>query len=215
MISQAISRNGALMAVFALITTGLVVLVATLTEPAIEANRQSALRASLLEVVKTRPLDAGLVDNIVPLPVDPLLGNREPQWAWIAQQDGKPVAVILPVTAPDGYGGSINLLLGINANGKISGVRVIPPHYETPGLGDKIELQKSDWILSFDGKSLTNLSPEQWAVRKDGGVFDAFTGATITPRAVVQAVHKGLQYFAAHQSDWLAPTDEDLAHVDP
>lgn len=214
MIQQAVSRNGALMAVFALITTGLVVLVATLTKPAIDANRQSALRASLLEVVQTRPLDAGLIDNTYPLPVDPLLGNREPQWAWVAKQDNKPVAVILPVTAPDGYGGSINLLLGITVNGHISGVRVIPPHYETPGLGDKIELQKSNWILSFNGKSLTNPAPQQWAVRKDGGVFDAFTGATITPRAVVQAVYKGLQYFTAHKGDWLALPKEDLAHVE-
>jgi electron transport complex protein RnfG len=106
----------------------------------------------------------------------------------------------MEATAPEGYGGAIELLVGVNANGEITGVRVVPPHNETPGLGDKIETKKSDWIYSFDGKSLTNPKPEGWAVKKDGGDFDSFTGATITPRAVVDAVYNALAWYQANRS---------------
>ncbi len=103
----------------------------------------------------------------------------------------------------DGYGGAIKVILGINPKGELLGVRVIS-HAETPGLGDKIEINKDDWITSFDGKSLENLTLEQWAVKKDGGEFDQFTGATITPRAVVQAVYLGLQQFKLHKQTILS-----------
>jgi electron transport complex protein RnfG len=111
--------------------------------------------------------------------------------------------VILQAVAPEGYGGSINLLVGIDSQGAITGVRVIPPHFETPGLGDAVEVQKSPWILSFNGKSLANTPESRWWVKKDGGEFDAFTGATITPRAVVDAVYKALQYFDANKASLL------------
>lgn len=101
------------------------------------------------------------------------------------------VTAVAFATSTNGYGGPIQLMLGVSRDGKLLGVRVIS-HSETPGLGDKIEAKKSDWIRSFDGKSLTDPGPEGWAVEKDGGVFDAFSGATITPRAVVNGVHAGL-----------------------
>ena len=92
--------------------------------------------------------------------------------------------------------------MGIDKNGEILGVRVIA-HIETPGLGDKIEISKSQWVLSFNGKSLNNLTVEEWAVKKDGGVFDQFSGATITPRKVVQAIRRGLTFFQDHQAELL------------
>ncbi len=104
-----------------------------------------------------------------------------------------------------GYGGVITLMLGVDASGAIQGVRVLS-HRETPGLADRIELDKDNWILSFDGKSLQNTGPTRWAVKKDGGEFDQFTGATITPRAIVNGVHKGLEFFRRHHDELAAPT---------
>jgi electron transport complex protein RnfG len=101
-----------------------------------------------------------------------------------------------------GYAGQIKLMLGIDAQGKILGVRVLA-HKETPGLGDKIEVKKGDWILRFDGLSLNNPLPEKWKVKKDGGQFDQFAGATITPRGVVDAIRKGLELFAAHKEQMM------------
>ena len=106
--------------------------------------------------------------------------------------------VILPTTAPDGYSGDIRLLVGIQANGAITGVRVLE-HRETPGLGDKIDARVSDWILGFDGKSLSTPLPPQWQVVKDGGEFDQLVGATVTPRAVVNAVRRALQFFDVNE----------------
>lgn len=102
----------------------------------------------------------------------------------------------------DGYGGPITLLMGVEPNGEIIGLRVVA-HKETPGLADKIELDKSEWILSFDGKSLSNTAQKQWAVKKDGGQFDQFSGATITPRAIVGGVYKYLGFFEKHSSQLL------------
>jgi len=93
-----------------------------------------------------------------------------------------------------GWGGPLNFIMAVDASGEILGVRVIT-HKETPGLADKIELEKDDWVLGFNGKSLNNTSRIQWAVKKDNGEFDQFTGATITPRAVVGGVYRGLEFY--------------------
>jgi electron transport complex protein RnfG len=119
------------------------------------------------------------------------LGRENWVTVYRARKGQQAAGVILEVVAPNGYSGNIHLLIGVLANGDISGVRVLK-HKETPGLGDKIELAKDNWILSFNLKSLESLDKHQWAVKKDGGEFDQFTGATITPRAMVQAVHKAL-----------------------
>ena len=86
------------------------------------------------------------------------------------------------------------MIIGINFDGSVAGVRVVE-HKETPGLGDKVDLRKSDWILSFNGKSLSNPHPNAWNVKKENGEFDQFTGATITPRAVIHQIAKTLEYF--------------------
>lgn len=90
-----------------------------------------------------------------------------------------------------GFSGPITILMGLDDRFNILGVRVLE-HTETPGLGDKIEIARDNWILSFDGLSLSNRPQSSWAVAKDGGEFDQFTGATITPRAIVNEVHKTL-----------------------
>ncbi len=100
--------------------------------------------------------------------------------------------------APNGYNGPIQLLIGVYANGHLAGVRVVK-HRETPGLGDAVSITYSDWILGFNDKSLSNPEPGKWKVKRDGGIFDQFTGATITPRAVVNAVHNALLYFEKNQ----------------
>jgi electron transport complex protein RnfG len=123
--------------------------------------------------------------------------HPDPVMVYRARMDDKPVAALMIVTAPDGYNGDIKILIAIDVSGVILGVRVIS-HRETPGLGDPIEIERSDWILSFNDKSLINPRDEGWAVRRDGGEFDQFTGATITPRAVVKAVHNTLLYFEAN-----------------
>ena len=126
-------------------------------------------------------------------------GSADKVTVYRARQQGVPVAALFTVTAPDGYSGRIRLIIGINADQTLAGVRVLG-HKETPGLGDKIEVERSDWILGFNGKSLQNPTDTGWAVRKDGGEFDQFTGATITPRAIVKAVKNTLAWSQQHFS---------------
>jgi electron transport complex protein RnfG len=130
----------------------------------------------------------------VPVNDQELLKLKAPDTIYIARKDGNITAFIIPTHAPDGYSGSIHSLVGVDLAGNIMGVRVIS-HNETPGLGDKVEFKKSDWVLDFISKSLNNPGSEEWHVKKDKGVFDQFTGATITPRAVVASVHNALLFF--------------------
>jgi electron transport complex protein RnfG len=195
-------KNALVLGLFAIATVGLVAVLQQATAGRIaNAEREAQVRA-LSEILPQDSYDNHLLDNSIQLH-DPLLGSKSPQTAYIAMKDGKPSAVILRATAPDGYSGAIHLLIGIHADGRLAGVRVLG-HRETPGLGDKIELAKSAWIRSFDGKSLSNPDEDGWAVKKDRGEIDQFAGATITPRAVVKAVHKALQYFDANQEQLFA-----------
>ena len=201
-ISRSMLKNALVLGLFAIATVGLVAVLQQATAERIaNAEREAQVRA-LSEILPQGSYDNHLLDNSIQLH-DPLLGSKSPQTAYIALKDGKPSAVILRATAPDGYSGAIHLLIGIQADGRLAGVRVLG-HRETPGLGDKIELAKSAWIRSFEGKSLSNPNEDGWAVKKDRGEFDQFAGATITPRAVVKAVHKALQYFDANQEQLFA-----------
>ena len=201
-ISRSMLKNALVLGLFAIATVGLVAVLQQATAGRIaNAEREAQVRA-LSEILPQGSYDNHLLDNSIQLH-DPLLGSKSPQTAYIALKDGKPSAIILRATAPDGYSGAIQLLIGIQADGRLAGVRVLN-HRETPGLGDKIELAKSSWIRSFDGRSLSNPAEDGWAVKKDRGAFDQFAGATITPRAVVKAVHKALQYFDANQQQLFA-----------
>lgn len=208
-LTEAISMNSLLLSIFAIITTGACVLTYTLSAERIEQNRQHALESRLSEVMPAKLYDNDLLNSTLTL-ADPSVTGPIYQ----ASYQGKPVGVIIPTYAPDGYGGAIELLVGILDNGSITGVRVVPPHLETPGLGDAIDIKKSDWIKSFNGQSLQATPIERWAVKKEGGDFDQFTGATITPRAVIRAVKHSLQLFEEHYSI-LIPTQQAPATAVP
>lgn len=203
-ISRSMLKNSLVLGLFAVVTVTLLALTQQITAPRIVAAERAAKSQILSQLLPLGSFDNLLQDSQVTLAVDPLLGNLSAKTAYLATLNGQPSAVILPVTAPDGYSGAIQLLVAIKANGQLLGVRVLK-HKETPGLGDKIELGKSAWIRSFDGKSLSDPTESGWAVKKDQGQFDQFAGATITPRAVIKAVHQALRYFAAHQAQLLTP----------
>ncbi|MEO4046730.1 electron transport complex subunit RsxG [Pseudomonas sp. CAU 1711] len=202
-VSRSMLKNAAVLGLFAVATVGVVAAIQQGTAPRIAAAEREAQVQALAQILPAGSYDNHLLDSSR-LVQDELLGNRNPAPAYLATLGGQPSAVILQVTAPDGYSGSIKLLVGILADGRLAGVRALQ-HRETPGLGDKIELAKSRWILGFDGQSLSQPDEAGWAVKKDGGQFDQLAGATITPRAVIKAVHKALQYFDKHKAELLTP----------
>ena len=169
------------------------------TRDAIEHRRAEDLLASLSQVIPSAIHDNDLLADPVILP----RASGGTTTVYRALRGHAVTGVAFRVTG-QGYGGAIELILGINTRGEILGARVLA-HAETPGLGDKIDIARDDWILGFDGLSLGNPTPERWAVKKDGGYFDQFTGATITPRATVAAVKRGLAFFQAHRDALLAP----------
>lgn len=188
---------------FALLAAILLGVADLATRGVIELRLQEDLQANLEQVVPAELYDNHLLKDSVLLPsADANLGAEQTE-VYLAKKQGVLNAVCFKFVAPDGYAGPISLVMGIDSNGEILGVRVIA-HVETPGLGDKIEVTKSKWVLSFNGKSLDNLTVEQWAVKKDGGVFDQFSGATITPRKVVQAIKRGLAFYKLHQAELLS-----------
>ena len=178
----------------------------------LQSTQHNAALRTLAEVLPARVFDPGLLDSTVKVADRQLLGYANPRLAHIARRAGRAEIVILPVRAPNGYGGAIELLVGVDREGVLSAVRVLS-HHETSGLGDAIELRNSRWILSFDGKSLHDPEPESWAVRKDAGAFDQFTGATVTPRAVTAAVKRALQYFSANRTRLLGDDGDGAAHA--
>ena len=172
----------------------------------IAANQRARLLASLHSVLA---LPVGEVDlNPIPLQISDaeLLGSKDPIDAFVINRDGHAQAAIIASVAPDGYNARIQLLIGIDEHGAISGVRVLA-HRETPGLGDAIDIAKSSWIEQFDGKSLDAPPLEMWAVDKDEGSFDSITGATVTPRAVVKAVKNTLLYYRDHKQELFAAAE--------
>lgn len=186
--------TGWLLALAALVGTSLMVAVNWHSKPYIAENERQVLLRSLNSVISPDTYTNNILNDVLTVHDQALLGSKEATLIYRARIDTKPVAAALTVIAPNGYSGNIYLLVGIDFNGQITGVRAVK-HRETPGLGDAIESQRSNWIESFTKKSLTNPGESGWKVKRDGGDFDQFTGATITPRAVVGAVHKALIYF--------------------
>lgn len=183
--------------IFAVIGTAIVSSTDWLTRDRIKANEIAARLKQINEIMPRQLYDNDLLHDTLTLPAGAIT-DRYPTTVYRARLAGKSVAIIMQTTAPSGYSGPIKLLVGILSDGTLNGVRVLK-HKETPGLGDKIELRKDKWILSFNGKSLHNPEKDLWKVKKDGGAFDQFTGATISPRAVTQAVRDSLIYFEAHR----------------
>ncbi len=189
---------------FTIVGTGVLAYTYDITRPAITRNEDAARLKLISETLVPGSYDNNPLHDALLLPPHQLLGTTLPSHVWRARKAGAPVALVLEATAPDGYSGNINMLVGIGAAGRIIGVRVVS-HKETPGLGDYIDIAKSAWIHIFDGKALDNPASGGWKVKKDGGQFDYMAGATITPRAVVKAVHHALEYEAAHRKELYAP----------
>jgi len=210
-IRPALDRDGVgyqtlLLGGFALAASALLVVGNLLTKGPIAEREAEDLRASLEQVIPAERHDNDLLANPMTIPNPsqrPSQGSsasRDGDEALIVYRalDGLDVTAVAFETVGQGYAGPIRVLLGIGADGRILGARVLA-HSETPGLGDKIEISRDDWITAFNGRDLTDPPPERWAVKKDGGVFDQFSGATITPRAVVAAIKSGLETFAAQR----------------
>jgi len=202
------SFNSAInLAFFSLLGTAILAFTFFQTHDIITKTEEGEKLKLIQQLLPTELFDNDIIQDKVAVPVDALLGNEDDTVAYRARLQGQPSAVILEAIAPDGYSGKIALILAIRANGEVAGVRVVS-HKETPGLGDYIELPKSEtkWILGFNGKSHAVWTEAEWKVKKDGGQFDYMAGATITPRAVVKAVHKALLYFEANRETLFAET---------
>ncbi len=189
-----------LLGLFAVVGTGMVAVTHHTTEERIIQNERDYLLRTLNSLIPPEAYDNPLYEDAIEVVSKDLLGSSKPLPIYRARKDGKPVAAILTVLAPDGYNGDIKLLVAVRYDGTIMGVRVVS-HLETPGLGDSIDADKSNWINSFRGYSLHNPDELGWHVEKDGGIFDQFTGATISPRAVVKAVYNSLKYYEQHKEE--------------
>ena len=195
---KAISRNGIILATFAIVATLVVAVVNELTKDRIAQQAQKQLLTTLNTIIDSSTYNNDIHTACVIVNDKELLGTKENLSAYLALYDDQPVAAAIETIAPDGYNGNIKLFVAITTSGEVSGVRVLS-HQETPGVGDKIEIRKNPWITSFKGQSIDNDNESQWQVKKDGGMFDQFTGATITPRAVVSAVKNTAIYFNKNQ----------------
>jgi electron transport complex protein RnfG len=194
-------RPGLLLAVVAFLGVGLLAGVHELTKHRIADQEAAALRARLAEVLDPRRHDNDLVSTVLTVTAPERLGHDRPVRVFLARLAGRPAAVVVETIAPDGYNGTIELLVGVDLAGVVTGVRVVQ-HRETPGLGDPIEARRSDWIEGFRGRSLGDPPASRWTVRKDGGDFDQFTGATITPRAVTRAIARTLALVEEKREGW-------------
>lgn len=167
---------------------------AQLTSDRIARNQQAWIKQHLDALLAPGSYDNDPLTDAITVTAPELLGSTQPVTIYRARRGGEPVAAVLRPIAPDGYRGPIELLVGVAYDGSLIGVQVLR-HNETPGLGDAFETREPQWLRRFRGLSLSNPPATRWTVRSDGGDFDAFTGATITPRAIVKAVRNSLEYY--------------------
>lgn len=186
--------SGLFLCLFAVIGTAFVAVTEDRTRAKIADNERRVLLRNLYALLPPAKLDNDIASDTRAIPASLLLGTESESLVYRARFQGEPVAVIFNSIAPNGYSGRIHLLVGVYFDGSLAGVRAVK-HAETPGLGDAIDLQKSDWMHGFESRSLNNTQSGKWKVKRDGGVFDQFTGATVTPRAVVEAVKNTLLYY--------------------
>ncbi|MDG1066354.1 MAG: electron transport complex subunit RsxG [Luminiphilus sp.] len=208
----AISRSALFLGIFAALAAALIAWTWNTTKADIERSVRAAEARQLLEIFPASTHNNSLIDDRFTLQPDtPLLELRRERSGYTVRRNDDVVGVILPATARDGYSGDIELLVGVTADGTVAGARVVS-HKETPGLGDGIDIRKSPWILNFEGRSLISPAQPDWGVKKDGGAFDQFTGATVTPRAVVAAIRRTLEYQTLHRAQLF---EEEIANNAP
>jgi len=207
---RSILISGALLGLFGILGAGLVGFSHDSTAERILENERQALLGQLGALIPADQTDNDMATDVIDVSAPEKLG-AETTRVYRAKLDGRIFAVVLSPVITQGYSGSMRLIVGVRRDGTLAGVRVLS-HRETPGLGDKVELERSDWILGFDGRSLVSPPASRWAVRRDGGDFDQFTGATITPRAVVQGVRSALEFVRANEvqlfGETLAQTEQ-------
>ena len=207
MTAKSANRNAAaLLALVATLCAAIVAVTYQLTADRITANQRQYLAESLKPALAGIEYDNDLSNSVQAISAPGELPGRGEATLYLATYSGTPAAWLFVVEALDGYSGPIRLLIGIAPHGGITAVRVLE-HRETPGLGDGIDIARSRWIEQFSGRSLTNPDPPGWNIRRDGGEFDQFTGASVTPRAVVRAVSQTLAFFAAHRETLPQPGD--------
>lgn len=207
-------KSAAFLGVIALVAAGLLAVLQHSMQADILAGEQLAKRRALAIVLPMDHYDNDPMADTITVSADAWTGSAAPVTVRRARKNGKPAALVLDVVAPDGYAGPIRLLVSVDAGGRVLGVRVTA-HKETPGLGDPIDATKSDWITRFTGRFLGDPPTERWAVKRDGGDFDQFASATVTPRAVVAAVQRTLQLVARHGTElYDAPSGTTLAFAD-
>lgn len=211
MLGQSISKNSLILGTFAVITAGALALTNLGTQDRIATAERAAQQRALFEILPQDTHDNDLVNDTLAVPETARagLGLRSDASIYRARRAGEIVALIIPAIAQDGYSGDIDMIVGVNRDGTLAGVRVLR-HKETPGLGDKIDVKKSQWILNFNNKSLQVPVIDEWKVKKDGGSFDQFAGATITPRAMVKQIKQVLEFVAANQQALFNDSDQPL-----
>lgn len=197
MAETSVMRSGVTLAAIAAVCTTLVAFTHRLTDERIAANDQAWLEQSLQPALSGLFFDSGVSESVLTIPAPHELPGSEDAIIYRVYSGVSPVAALFVVSARDGYAGAIKMLVGIDISGKVTGVHVLA-HRETPGLGDRIESSKTDWVQQFDGRSLGNPVTGGWKIKRDGGDFDQLSGASVTPRAIVKAVRETLEYFDAN-----------------
>ncbi len=195
-----LSYQGALLGLICAVVALALLVVDQRTASSIKQRQMEDRLANMAQVMPARWYDNNPLHDVIDV-TDTAMGDQ-PIQVYPARRHGVLTAVAFQVVT-QGYGGPITLIMGVDRNGNILGVRVLS-HKETPGLADKIDIAKSSWITHFNGMSLLNTPSAAWAVKKDGGVIDQFTGATITPRAMVKGIHAGMLFFGRHQSQFIS-----------
>jgi electron transport complex protein RnfG len=197
MADHPVVKNGLTLTAIAAICTALVAFTYQVTDERIAANEQAWLEQSLQPALSGLFFDSGVSESVVTIPAPHELPGSDDALIYRVYAGDSPVAALFIVSARDGYAGAIKLLVGVDIDGKVTGVHVLA-HRDTPGLGDRIESSKTDWAQQFNGHSLGDPVAESWKIKRDGGEFDQLTGASVTPRAVVKAIRETLEYFDAN-----------------
>ena len=207
MADRPVWQSGVTLAVIAAFCTALVAFTWQMTGERIEENEKAWLERSLQPALAGLFFDSPVTESKITMPPPHDLPGTETAIVYRVYAGNEPVAALFVVSARDGYAGPIRLLIGITMDGAVTGVRVLQ-HRETPGLGDRVEITKSDWVLQFDGHSLRDPQPARWAIKGDGGQFDQLTGASVTPRAIVKAIKETLTYFETNRDAIFAATSD-------
>jgi len=200
MSDKSVIKTGVTLATIAAICTALVAATYQMTAERIAANEKELLEQSLQPALGGISFDGNVSESRIVLQPPHELPGNEPAIIYRVFAEEQPVAALIAVTARDGFSGPIRILVGVEFDGRVSGVRILQ-HRETPGLGDKIESARSDWVFQFDKRSIGDPVTTQWAIKGDGGDFDQLTGASVTPRAIIKAIRDTLLYFDAHRDE--------------